>query len=123
MTHLKSNDVGYCIRTIFFQTEDCIQDTSVTGVQTCALPIYQFQRIPAARIEDHHALGVRAESRNLRAVRINSVARDNRPGSNDLLLRLLRRCGEGLDKRCRSEEHTSELQSPMYIVCRLLLEK
>src|SRR5437879_11107368 len=29
-----------------------------------------------------------------------------------------------LDKtRIRSEEHTSELQSPMYLVCRLLLEK
>src|SRR5437879_8047395 len=34
-----------------------------------------------------------------------------------------------LDKRAkvllktRSEEHTSELQSPMYLVCRLLLEK
>src|SRR5437762_8120225 len=26
-------------------------------------------------------------------------------------------------KRGRSEEHTSELQSPMYLVCRLLLEK
>src|SRR5437764_5121314 len=26
-------------------------------------------------------------------------------------------------KRRRSEEHTSELQSPMYLVCRLLLEK
>src|SRR5437879_10031456 len=26
-------------------------------------------------------------------------------------------------KRNRSEEHTSELQSPMYLVCRLLLEK
>src|SRR5437879_11092203 len=27
-------------------------------------------------------------------------------------------------RRCnRSEEHTSELQSPMYLVCRLLLEK
>src|SRR5437879_9241149 len=25
--------------------------------------------------------------------------------------------------RGRSEEHTSELQSPMYLVCRLLLEK
>src|SRR5437762_8138945 len=25
--------------------------------------------------------------------------------------------------RVRSEEHTSELQSPMYLVCRLLLEK
>src|SRR5437762_7848483 len=27
------------------------------------------------------------------------------------------------DRRARSEEHTSELQSPMYLVCRLLLEK
>src|SRR5437879_8046919 len=26
-------------------------------------------------------------------------------------------------RRWRSEEHTSELQSPMYLVCRLLLEK
>src|SRR5437763_9402734 len=26
-------------------------------------------------------------------------------------------------RHCRSEEHTSELQSPMYLVCRLLLEK
>src|SRR5437879_11566090 len=29
----------------------------------------------------------------------------------------------GAAKRARSEEHTSELQSPMYLVCRLLLEK
>src|SRR5437762_9096619 len=27
------------------------------------------------------------------------------------------------DRLPRSEEHTSELQSPMYLVCRLLLEK
>src|SRR5437762_10810226 len=27
------------------------------------------------------------------------------------------------NRQCRSEEHTSELQSPMYLVCRLLLEK
>src|SRR5437879_9182362 len=27
------------------------------------------------------------------------------------------------DRTLRSEEHTSELQSPMYLVCRLLLEK
>src|SRR5437762_10739643 len=31
-----------------------------------------------------------------------------------------RPCGESAH---RSEEHTSELQSPMYLVCRLLLEK
>src|SRR5437763_3996048 len=30
---------------------------------------------------------------------------------------------EILGCRVRSEEHTSELQSPMYLVCRLLLEK
>src|SRR5436189_2496634 len=28
-----------------------------------------------------------------------------------------------LPRENRSEEHTSELQSPMYLVCRLLLEK
>src|SRR5437879_4155565 len=28
-----------------------------------------------------------------------------------------------LQHKMRSEEHTSELQSPMYLVCRLLLEK
>src|SRR5437762_9314255 len=28
-----------------------------------------------------------------------------------------------IKKDLRSEEHTSELQSPMYLVCRLLLEK
>src|SRR5690348_17761420 len=27
------------------------------------------------------------------------------------------------DKKSRSEEHTSELQSPVHLVCRLLLEK
>src|SRR5437762_4515086 len=30
---------------------------------------------------------------------------------------------EMLTGQVRSEEHTSELQSPMYLVCRLLLEK
>src|SRR5437879_11363395 len=35
--------------------------------------------------------------------------------------RKLRGLGVGRDRR--SEEHTSELQSPMYLVCRLLLEK
>src|SRR5436189_558316 len=33
------------------------------------------------------------------------------------------RGGSARKLRARSEEHTSELQSPMYLVCRLLLEK
>src|SRR5437762_14209560 len=31
--------------------------------------------------------------------------------------------GHMSSRQMRSEEHTSELQSPMYLVCRLLLEK
>src|SRR3974390_1624589 len=33
------------------------------------------------------------------------------------------RASENLGLRMRSEEHTSELQSPIHLVCRLLLEK
>src|SRR5437762_10678733 len=32
-------------------------------------------------------------------------------------------CADVSRSTTRSEEHTSELQSPMYLVCRLLLEK
>src|SRR5690348_18224405 len=32
-------------------------------------------------------------------------------------------CVTGQVSRARSEEHTSELQSPVHLVCRLLLEK
>src|SRR2546425_5986783 len=31
--------------------------------------------------------------------------------------------GHGIEREARSEEHTSELQSLAYLVCRLLLEK
>src|SRR5437763_5665105 len=41
----------------------------------------------------------------------------------DLLERSSRDRPLGLADLARSEEHTSELQSPMYLVCRLLLEK
>src|SRR5437764_13969514 len=53
--------------------------------------------------------------------------------SSDLPRRGFRTGSRSADDRCsavsprperpRSEEHTSELQSPMYLVCRLLLEK
>src|SRR5437762_9001712 len=44
------------------------------------------------------------------------VRRDAGAADGETGIRALRR-------RPRSEEHTSELQSPMYLVCRLLLEK
>src|SRR5437762_9894607 len=37
--------------------------------------------------------------------------------------RVVFQAGNHGDTATRSEEHTSELQSPMYLVCRLLLEK
>src|SRR5437763_9941494 len=51
-----------------------------------------------------------------------------RRGAAELHAEAARDVVERLDRlgrhdRARSEEHTSELQSPMYLVCRLLLEK
>src|SRR5437764_14813889 len=40
-----------------------------------------------------------------------------------VLQRLVCDCAVPDERELRSEEHTSELQSPMYLVCRLLLEK
>src|SRR5437762_6195582 len=39
----------------FFQAADGIRDTSVTGVQTCALPIYGVARLQMARFHERVA--------------------------------------------------------------------
>src|SRR5437762_8876477 len=77
---------------------------------------------------DLHSFPTRRSFRSLRGggVRLLAVVgpADGRSGLHldahrleDILV------GEGRIVRQRSEEHTSELQSPMYLVCRLLLEK
>src|SRR5260221_1585087 len=38
-----------CYRSFFFQAEDGIRDHCVTGVQTCALPIYVVYLTPSPR--------------------------------------------------------------------------
>src|SRR5256885_6588300 len=91
----------------FFQAEDGIRDYKVTGVQTCALPISTPRgRLPAAA---------------QRAVPRQGRPRD-RPGPDGGPRRGEPGAGPG-GSRARSEEHTSELQSPCNLVCRLLLEK
>src|SRR2546422_6845537 len=82
----------------FFQAEDGIRDVAVTGVQTCALPIYSLLRAKPSKDGD-------AELRGLRRRAVAMSARP--PATRDV----------------RSEEHTSELQSRLHLVCRLLLEK
>src|SRR5579859_8219720 len=41
----------------FFQAEDCIRDLTVTGVQTCALPISPFFRI-VVELEERGAITI-----------------------------------------------------------------
>src|SRR5690349_23054958 len=95
----------------FFQAEDGIRDLYVTGVQTCALPICP----PRARADQGADPVDLSEPRVPRAWRVR-----RRGGCRDLL----RQGGRGPDdRRVRSEEHTSELQSRRDLVCRLLLEK
>src|SRR3989441_4036046 len=88
----------------FFQAEDGIRDKLVTGVQTCALPISQgvvfIGMLDEAIAELQKTLAI-------------SPREDN----------ALRRIAETRTYQGRSEEHTSELQSLAYLVCRLLLEK
>src|SRR3989454_7025310 len=79
----------------FFQAEDGIRDYKVTGVQTCALPICWVMLLVPASLYVFSWV-----HRVAPAV----VAAD-------------------LMRAFRSEEHTSELQSPCNLVCRLLLEK
>src|SRR3712207_8249676 len=69
-------------------------------------------RLSAAR--DPHVLRVRRRRR--RAGRVPRAARPLRGGDG---VEVRRRDQRGT----RSEEHTSELQSRQYLVCRLLLEK
>src|SRR5687768_18078523 len=107
----------------FFQAEDGIRDVAVTGVQTCALPI---SRAPATRAwwPVRAASGPTAATCPPRAAP-TWVRKRGRPparkipsarGSDSTRLR------RGVaTPQARSEEHTSELQSRLHLVCRLLL--
>src|SRR5437868_15382061 len=42
-----------CVFSFFFQAEDGIRDRNVTGVQTCALPIYSHAAAMLAKFREH----------------------------------------------------------------------
>src|SRR3712207_7334016 len=85
-----------------------INDTATTEIYTLtlhdALPIWRGRRAPLAQAR--HEL-LRLRERELRLRRLEQAGGREVPG-----VRLP-----------RSEEHTSELQSRQYLVCRLLLVK
>src|SRR2546429_6220245 len=95
----------------FFQAEDGIRDVAVTGVQTCALPISCLSggRGPEAW---HHLQRTKAAVSQQGRWQVLRHLEDGRAGHQHTSP-----CAR------RSEEHTSELQSRLHLVCRLLLEK
>src|SRR2546430_2912944 len=105
--------IEFCF--FFFQAEDGIRDLTVTGVQTCALPIYRLiDQIGRGGMGTVWWAHDEVENREVAVKEVhlpNSF--DERAKAN-----LIRRTD-----RERSEEHTSELQSQSNLVCRLLLEK
>src|SRR5256885_10021461 len=86
-------------------------DTATTEIYTLSL----HDALPISR--HRHRLCLEAEVRRarstLRAAREHDAAIHRMPGTH----------GSLTSAQERSEEHTSELQSPCNLVCRLLLEK
>src|SRR5256886_16911190 len=142
--------MGICLF-FFFQAEDGIRDLTVTGVQTCALPIYVdlLHRVEQLQDIGVRAVAERAQQRRRRELlllvdvdvdHVVNVDREldpraaerNDPRREEALAvgvdALLEHDAGGAvqlrhDDALRSEEHTSELQSQSNLVCRLLLEK
>src|SRR5437762_7714085 len=73
---------------------------------------------PLSALEPHLAAGIAAHDDIVALAAEGNVLQGHRPPP----IRQHRRVGLA-ESFVRSEEHTSELQSPMYLVCRLLLEK
>src|SRR3712207_8762999 len=129
----------------FLQAEDGIRGIGVTGVQTCALPTpagrHRLRAVPGTASSAESASG--SETSAVKRVTVyRSVTSTwygpgfygNRTACGQRLtttiLGVAHRtlpCGTKVALRAggrsRSEEHTSELQSRQYLVCRLLLEK
>src|SRR5256886_12734104 len=101
------------------QAEDGIRDLTVTGVQTCALPIL----VRSTRRPLGFARGAKAALGIARA-RPDHLPRRLRPPPRRRGAVRPRGCladpARVADRRVRSEEHTSELQSQSQLVCRLL---
>src|SRR5205823_9666463 len=105
------------------QAEDGIRDKLVTGVQTCALPILKRIYLEGGLAEtvvyaptDLYALSPDGKT----------IVKDEVRDSDHQLMLALYSIEEKkksyIEYDQRSEEHTSELQSLAYLVCRLLLE-
>src|SRR3712207_9020900 len=83
--------------------------------------LFPYTTLFRSKVKDLHAW---IFDRDWEVKKIGRLAERVRKRNEDLVVRRvdMRRWDEEL-ARVRSEEHTSELQSRQYLVCRLLLEK
>src|SRR3712207_7837308 len=123
-----AQSIVLCISFFFFQAEDGIRDIGVTGVQTCALPIFRngsktarfasfaskltFSSVFAWQPSNYIKHTITSEKERFSGHFERKSTEFTRTAPN-----------QPESARFRSEEHTSELQSRQYLVCRLLLEK
>src|SRR3712207_8024056 len=95
----------------------CVKDTATTEIYTLslhdALPISPPGRRAVARDAGGQPAPARSRVRCCRCSGVSSSRSRAEPAASASRTR----------SRSRSEEHTSELQSRQYLVCRLLLEK
>src|ERR1017187_10835496 len=86
-------------------------------------PIHTLERIITISIgSDRYAVTIQAQIERIPARPMDQPSADFPCGRN-LEFRKLVPAPQGDNADVRSEEHTSELQSQMYLVCRLLVEK
>src|SRR5256885_6440923 len=144
--HGRSRSGVSCCYCFFFQAEDGIRDYKVTGLQTCALPIFEphgpVRVHPVAQpgglghileVEVAHVLEELEVAPLVDQHVLQTVVIEVTPyGTHRHAFTGAVHVGDGtfVDTAraagladARSEEHTSELQSPCNIVWRLLLEK
>src|SRR5437773_2951683 len=79
--------MGVCI--FFFQAEDGIRDRDVTGVQTCALPIYEPRRPNAVLLERQYPARRRSISDLASCPRRSEEHTSELQSHHDLVCRLL----------------------------------
>src|SRR3712207_8521543 len=84
--------------------------------------LFPYTTLFRSRDRVHHALAAELLGQHVPGVGLDLVVGDVGPGAEEgeQLAHVALGALEGAE---RSEEHTSELQSRQYLVCRLLLEK
>src|SRR5437762_7932007 len=111
------------LATRLYQRNDHPCDLRVCGLARTAFAygmIFSCSEVPAETEgnDAKHKAPLYCSGLRVGAVPMRDANSRKRPGKREEPQK------SGFDlSRHRSEEHTSELQSPMYLVCRLLLEK